>query len=136
MENDSLTPEEEAEIERTAALAKERAKRYSRFGRNRRYSDRHNVHYDEVDIDNGAKISQKNYEDAPVVVTWNHRRRMAWVSLVAILLLTIGITTELIPLNRVMEIQDILSTILWCLFGVIASYMGFTSIPWFGKGRM
>ena len=80
-----------------------------------------------------AKINQA---DPPrPIITWKNRRRMAWLSLCTMVVFVSLLTLDWIPVERVTTLEPIITTFLYVLGGVIVAYMGFTSMPFIGKGR-
>jgi len=60
---------------------------------------------------------------------WSGRRKMAWVSLISMVLLTIILLFAPISETRLSTLQEPLIWSYFCFTGVIAAYMGSTVIP-------
>ena len=76
--------------------------------------------------------SQASTEVAPV--RWKNRRRMAWISLLGIIGITV-ICLFFIDKDKLLAMDDILIWYYITLGGVILGYMGFTTLPQLPIGR-
>lgn len=82
----------------------------------------------EIDVNGDGKISSKEeilYEKKAV-----NRRRMAWVSLVAMIATAIGLLF-FVPESRLEKIKDMLDLYWIALGGVVGSYVGIST--WMSK---
>jgi RsiW-degrading membrane proteinase PrsW (M82 family) len=90
----------------------------------------HEMHPDpevtHIDLDEALPLSKVDENTA--VITWTNRRRMAWLSLIA-MILTLMLCIFYIPLERLDKLNVLVGDFFWCMFAVIAVYMGSTSIP-------
>lgn len=101
------------------------------------YTYPNNESYSEeyIDMDQGIPYSQINTGESPVpVLTWTNRRRMAWGAFFTIIAITAS-SIFLIPTNRLESLNEIIITVIYAMVMVIAAYMGFTTLPFLGKGR-
>jgi len=91
---------------------------------------------DPIDMDDGPPIPiiQPGKPPRPII-TWKNRRRMAWVCLLSMIAFISALSLDWIPIDRIDTLEPIITTFLYVLGGVIVAYMGFTSIPFIGKGR-
>jgi len=61
-------------------------------------------------------------------VRWTNRRRMAWLSLICIILVTCLILfTNLVPESRLKVLSEVITWFYFCLSSVIGAYMGLTT---------
>lgn len=59
---------------------------------------------------------------------WSNRRRMAWISLISMILLTFCILfTELVSIERLKVLSDVITWFYFSCISVIGFYMGATS---------
>lgn len=70
----------------------------------------------------------KSYDPALDKKRWENRRRMAWMSLVSIIAVTILILfTDLVPESRLQILSEVITWFYFSLASVIGAYMGFTT---------
>lgn len=63
---------------------------------------------------------------------WTNRRRMAWLSLIAMILITVLILfTELVEVERLNVLKEVITWFYFSCASIIGAYMGFTT--WAGK---
>ena len=62
---------------------------------------------------------------------WRNRRRMAWVSLISMLVVTI-LAFFVIPESRLVLLSEVITWFYFGMVSVIGAYMGFTT--WASKG--
>lgn len=90
------------------------------------------IPYETFDMDQGAASNPTATidagEPANIIVTWNNRRKMAWVSLISIILIALAVLF-LVPADELVPLENIIVAIVYSFLGVIAAYMGFTSLP-------
>jgi len=60
--------------------------------------------------------------------TWKNRRRMAWLSLVSVIVVTLLTLTPLVTETRLSSLQPILSTFFFAMASVIGVYVGFSTM--------
>jgi len=61
-------------------------------------------------------------------VRWTNRRRMAWLSLFTMILVTLLIFfTDLIPESRLSILGEVITWFYFCMASVIGAYMGMTT---------
>jgi hypothetical protein len=58
---------------------------------------------------------------------WRNRRRMAWVSLISMLVVTI-LAFFVIPESRLALLSDVITWFYFGMVSIIGSYMGFTTL--------
>jgi uncharacterized membrane protein len=59
---------------------------------------------------------------------WQNRRRMAWVSLVSMIGVTVLILfTNIVPVERLNVLSEVITWFYFCCASVIGAYMGFTT---------
>jgi len=59
---------------------------------------------------------------------WKNRRRMAWTSLIAILIVTMMILfTEVVPESRLTILSDVITWFYFSMASIIGMYMGATT---------
>lgn len=88
-----------------------------------------------VDMDAGLPHPEDFKGDPKnLMVTWKNRRQMAWWSLFSINALLLVCLFGL-PTEKVVALQDVITTALWVFTSVVASYLGFTSLPFWGFSR-
>lgn len=79
------------------------------------------------------KRKRKKSQDVPDLShpsTWKNRRRMAWISLCVVILLTailLFAPEEMVRDKRIEILSDVLSWVYLGLVSVIGAYMGFTT---------
>jgi len=72
-------------------------------------------------IGNGEKELQKN--------RWKNRRRMAWVSLISMLLVTsIIILTDVVEIERLTVLKEVITWFYFSCASIIGMYMGATTL--------
>jgi hypothetical protein len=59
-------------------------------------------------------------------VKWTNRRRMAWTSLIAMIVVTL-LCLFVVPESRLAVLSEPLTWFYFCMAGVIGSYMGMTT---------
>jgi hypothetical protein len=83
---------------------------------------------------NGDEIRQEKFLDLELEKRkWKNRRKMAWVSLVAMIVITLALLFAPIPEGRLKIIAE---PVIWSYFAftsVIGAYMGFTTYAMKGK---
>ena len=82
----------------------------------------------------GGHLKKPKETSPRPLITWKNRRRMAWLSIITCLLLGTYLMT-LAPVEKLEHLANIYYY--YCLFCgmVVASYMGFTSLPLMGWGK-
>jgi hypothetical protein len=66
---------------------------------------------------------------------WKHRRRMAYASLVSIIVVTFILLGPWVPVERVERLSDLISWFYFSLASIVGAYMGFaTWAAKLGKG--
>jgi|WetSurSiteA1Bulk_404760.scaffolds.fasta_scaffold00566_15 hypothetical protein len=76
-----------------------------------------------------ANIAQKTalpQNGYTVRIAWKNRRRMAWVSLIAMLIAT-GLVFFVVPESRLKIIGDVITWFYFAMTSVVGAYMGFTT---------
>lgn len=58
---------------------------------------------------------------------WKHRRRMAYVSLVSIIAVTLILLGPWVPVERVDKLSDLISWFYFSLASIVGAYMGFAT---------
>lgn len=59
---------------------------------------------------------------------WKNRRRMAWLSLMSIIVITLLILlTDLVSIERLKVLSEVITWFYFCCASVIGAYMGFTT---------
>lgn len=78
----------------------------------------------------GEEIQDANVNDINLMnKRWKNRRRMAWVSLVSMILLTFMIMfTEAIDVERLKVLGDVITWYYFSCASVVGAYMGFTTM--------
>jgi hypothetical protein len=61
-----------------------------------------------------------------IKIAWKNRRRMAWVSLIAMLVAT-GLVFFIVPESRLKIIGDVITWFYFAMTSVVGAYMGFTT---------
>lgn len=75
-----------------------------------------------------SEQENKSYDPALDKKRWGNRRRMAWMSLVSIIAVTILILfTDLVPESRLQILSEVITWFYFSLASVIGAYMGFTT---------
>jgi len=65
---------------------------------------------------------------------WKNRRRMAWISLISMLLITALIFfTNLVEIERLKVLTEVITWFYFSCASIIGAYMGFTT--WASKGK-
>lgn len=62
---------------------------------------------------------------------WKHRRRMAYTSLISIIVVTGVLLGPWVPVDRVEKLSDLISWFYFSLASIVGAYMGFAT--WSGK---
>lgn len=89
----------------------------------------------EVDMDAGLPHPEQFGGDPRnLMVTWNNRRQMAWWSMFSINIL-VAVSLFVLPTDKALALQDIITTAMWVFLSVVAAYLGFTSLPFWGFGK-
>ena len=60
-------------------------------------------------------------------IRWKNRRRMAWISLLSMIVVTAILLTSLIPESRVSVLSDVITWFYFSMASVIGFYMGATT---------
>lgn len=88
-----------------------------------------------VSDDGSAVPSAPTSTDAPKDPNhpsqWKHRRRMAYMSLVSIIGVTLILLGPWVPVERVAKLSDLISWFYFSLASIVGAYMGFAT--WSGK---
>jgi len=80
---------------------------------------------------------QINGNGAAMRIRWKNRRRMAWTSLVSMMVLTLLLLFAPIPESRLAILSDPLTWYYFIMGGVITAYMGFTTLSSIkGEGKL
>ena len=73
-------------------------------------------------------------DPALVKKRWQNRRRMAWFSLVSMIVITWTILfTNYVPIEKLKVLSEVITWYYFCSASVIGAYMGFTT--WASKGK-
>jgi len=74
----------------------------------------------EKEINGNGKVAQR--------VRWKNRRRMAWVSLIAMVLVTgLILFTNMVSIEKLKVLSDVITWYYFSSASVIGAYMGFTT---------
>lgn len=88
-----------------------------------------------ADLDSGIPHPEEYGRDPKnMIVTWTNRRKMAWLALWANNIL-IGLALFVIPEQKIDTLQDIITTFMWVNLSIVAAYLGFTSLPFWGFAK-
>ena len=68
------------------------------------------------------------------IITWTNRRRMAWISLITFLVVGVYLIV-FAPHDRLEAVETVYYYLVLGCGMVIAAYVGFTSLPYIGKGK-
>lgn len=79
----------------------------------------------QIDLNNDNKIDDRELK--VVETRFKNRRRMAWVSLFSMILLTAFLLTPLISIERIQTLNGIMGSFYFAMASVIGAYMGFTT---------
>ena len=71
--------------------------------------------------------SEKTTNNGTPEIRWTNRRRMAWISLISILIVT-GILLFVIPESRIEKLSDVISWFYFSMAGIVGAYMGFATM--------
>jgi len=76
-----------------------------------------------------ADKEEKNGNDKALILRrWKNRRRMAWMSLISMILVTFGILfTELVSVERLNVLGDVITWYYFSCASVVGMYMGATT---------
>jgi len=58
---------------------------------------------------------------------WKHRRRLAYIAMISILLVTVYVLGPWMPLERVEKVSDIVEWFYFSMASVVGAYMGFAT---------
>lgn len=94
------------------------------MSKNSEYDSDRNGIIDEVEIMVAKKIKEEARKDK----TSKSQRKMAWVSMIFMILFTCVIMSPLVPDTRVEVLSGLLGTIYIAQAGVVGAYMGFSII--------
>jgi len=73
-------------------------------------------------------MTEKDTENVNGKERWKNRRRMAWTSLVAILVVTMMILfTDVVPESRLTILSDVITWFYFSMASIIGMYMGATT---------
>lgn len=70
-------------------------------------------------------MEEDNYSNS--MLRWRNRRRMAYISLIAILVITF-LCLFIVPLDRISANEMIISTVIFVLGSVVGAYLGFATM--------
>ena len=75
------------------------------------------------------EVQETNGNDKALMLRrWKNRRRMAWVSLLSMTLITFLILfTNLVPEKRLEVLSEVITWYYFCSASIIGAYMGFTT---------
>lgn len=86
-------------------------------------------HQDIVDIDNNGKLSK--VEQTITEDRFKNRRRMAWVSMLSMVALTVILVSPIVTDQRIKSLENILDMVYLAMASIVGAYMGFAT--WAGK---
>ena len=65
---------------------------------------------------------------ADLKMRWKNRRRMAWLSLISMIVVTVLILfTEFVSIERLKVLSEVITWFYFCCASIIGAYMGFTT---------
>lgn len=75
-----------------------------------------------------AVVEANGNDKALVMRRWKNRRRMAWVSLISMTVITFLILfTNFVPEARLKVLSEVITWYYFCSASIIGAYMGFTT---------
>jgi len=78
------------------------------------------------------KEMQNGSDKALVYRRWKNRRRMAWMSLISMIIITgLILFTNLVPIEKLKVLSEVITWYYLGCVSVVGAYMGFTT--WAGK---
>ena len=83
--------------------------------------------------DDIVQTEESNGNDKALILRrWKNRRRMAWTSLVSMIVFTAAILfTDLVPIEKLKVLSEVITWYYLGCVSVVGAYMGFTT--WAGK---
>lgn len=84
--------------------------------------------------DMDGKITDHIHTSDPEV-RWTNRRKMAWVALVSMLVITI-LTLFFVPESRLKILSDVITWFYFSMASVVGAYMGFTTYAAISRDRL
>lgn len=86
----------------------------------------------DLDLDQGvpADTDPKKYN-----IVFNTRRKIVVACLVAMFIVVGACVFGIVPVERAEKLSNLIENFLYVMGAIIAAYMGFSMMPWFGRGR-
>ena len=89
-----------------------------------RYSQQHTEETHVPPVSNPSPIS---LEDPNNPLRWKHRRRIAYLALVSMLVVTIYVMGPWLELARLEKLNDVISWFYFVMASIVGAYMGFAT---------